>query len=59
MTQNLSRAQWELIEDDLNNILTQTDSYKELRGALREWLEVYGNYESGYRVDKQEVLGLD
>ena len=59
MTQNLSEAQWELIEDDLNNILTQTDSYKELRGALREWLEVYGNYESGYRVDKQEVLGLD
>ena len=52
MTQNLSRAQWKLIEDDLNNILTQTDSYKELRGALREWLEVYGNYESGYRVDK-------
>ena len=52
MTQNLSRAQWMLIEDDLNNILVTADNYKQLRQALREWLEEYGDYESGYRVDK-------
>tara|TARA_Y100000758_G_C15779089_1_gene322636 strand:- start:377 stop:538 length:162 start_codon:yes stop_codon:yes gene_type:complete len=52
LTQNLSEAQWELIEADLNNILTQTDNYKELRGALRDWLDVYGDLNSGYRVSK-------
>ena len=52
MTQNLSRAQWMLIEDDLNNILVTADNYKQLRQAMRDWLEEYGDYESGYRVDK-------
>ena len=51
MTQNLSQAQWELIEDDLNSILSTSDNYKELRQALRDWLEEYGDLDSGYRVD--------
>jgi len=51
MTQNLSQAQWELIKDDLNSILSTADNYKELRQALRDWLEEYGDLDSGYRVD--------
>ena len=53
MTQNLSRAQWELIEFDINNILQTADNYKQLRQDLRDWLEEYGDYESEYRVDKK------
>lgn len=52
MTQNLSRAQWELIEFDINDILQTADNYKQLRQDLRDWLEEYGDYESEYRVDK-------
>ena len=50
MTQNISEAQWELIEDDIKDILRTADNYKELRQSIRNWLVEYGDLESGYRV---------
>ena len=52
MTQNLSQAQWELISTDLLNILRKDISHMQLRSALLDWLEKYGDLDSGYRVDR-------
>ena len=52
MTQNLSEAQWELISTDLLDILAKDISHMQLRSALLDWLEEYGDLDSGYRVDK-------
>ena len=51
MTQNLSQAQWELIENDIKDILITSDNYNDLRQSIRDWLAEYGDLESGYRVE--------
>jgi len=52
LTQNLSEAQWELIATDLLDILAKDISHMQLRSALLDWLEKYGDLDSGYRVDR-------
>ena len=38
MTENLSKAQWSLIKDDINRMLVESDSFKELRSNVRLWI---------------------
>ena len=38
MTEALSEAQTELVVDSIKELLTDTDDYKSLRNALRDWI---------------------
>ena len=50
MTQNISRAQWELIKEDILLLLTNADSFEQIRIRIRGWIAEYEDW--GYRVDK-------
>jgi len=50
MTECIGRAQWELIKEDIMSILTNADSFEQIRKSLRGWIAEYEDW--GYRVDK-------
>ena len=54
MTQNISRAQWELIKEDILLLLTNADSFEQIRKRIRGWIAEYEDW--GYRVDKDWVI---
>ena len=43
MTENISHAQWLIIKEHMQAILIESDTLKELRMNLKNWMEEYVN----------------
>tara|TARA_R110002051_G_C8547503_1_gene472122 strand:- start:453 stop:602 length:150 start_codon:yes stop_codon:yes gene_type:complete len=41
LTENISLAQWELIEEDLKEIMISSNTFKQIKQNILEWFEEF------------------
>ena len=41
MTQNISHAQWDLIEEDLKEIMISSNTFKQVKENILEWFKEF------------------
>ena len=49
MTEDISQAQWELVKDDLKDIMIESNTFKQIKEKIQDWFEEFeerqvGNY---------------